>query len=143
MLLQFAIGVNRLCAQTSENAADIFFYDDRMSVMEPAPGGPLIRKADDVSGLVESCLSARAMAALLYPANLPERFFDLSSGEAGAILQKLRQYRIRMAVVADPAIFSTHFAEVEMEERRKGYFAVFASAEEGRAWLNQIGAQER
>jgi len=87
--------------------------------MEPAPDRPLIRRADDVSGLIESCLSARATGALLYPANLPERFFDLSSGEAGAILQKLRHYRIRVAVVADRANFSRHFGEVKWRNGAK------------------------
>lgn len=39
-----------------------------------------------------------AGSALLYAPNLTAKF-DLSSREAGAILQKLRDYRIRLAVV--------------------------------------------
>jgi hypothetical protein len=39
--------------------------------------------------------SHRAGSALLYSPNLTERFFGLSSGEAGAILEKLRNYRLR------------------------------------------------
>jgi hypothetical protein len=49
-----------------------------------------------------ACLSAGVDCALLYAANLTRGFFDLSSGEAGVILQKLRNYRIRMAVVCVP-----------------------------------------
>jgi len=33
------------------------------------------------------------MRALLYSSNLPPAFFDLSSREAGTVLQKLRNYR--------------------------------------------------
>jgi hypothetical protein len=36
-------------------------------------------------------------ADVLYSENLPPAFFDLSSGVAGAILQKLRNYKIRLA----------------------------------------------
>ncbi len=107
----------------------------RIPIYEATPGSPLITRADDASALIEACLATRGGCALLYPANLPARFFDLSSGEAGAILQKLRQYRIFVAVVASSEIFSSRFGEMEMEERRKGYFGVFETAEEAREWL--------
>lgn len=112
-----------------------------MTVLFEGPeGAPLLRTAEDAPLLVEACLNLRARAALLYASNLPSDFFDLSSGAAGAILQKIRQYRIRLAVVAPSSAFSTHFAEMAHEEQRKGYFAVFASAAEGRAWITRLAA---
>jgi len=62
----------------------------------------------------------------------------LSSGEAGAILQKLRDYRIRLAVVCAPGSvrFSSRFGEMVAEESRGNYFRVFESREAAREWLN-------
>src|ERR1035441_643410 len=67
--------------------------------MEGPPGQHIMRSIEDAGVVVEACFSNNVGAALLYAANLPEKFFDLSSGQAGAILQKLRNYRIRVAVV--------------------------------------------
>jgi hypothetical protein len=86
--------------------------------------------------LLEACFGAGAGAALLYAANLPPAFFDLSSGAAGAMLQKLRLYGVRLAVVRDPAVAaSSRFGELVDEERRRRDFGIFASRAEARAWL--------
>ncbi len=97
----------------------------------------------DVDRLIEACFSGRTDLALLYAANLTDAFFDLSSGEAGAILQKLRNYRIRLAVVwraGDPR-FSSRFGEVVAEERRGDYFGVFETREAAREWLHDLPDQ--
>ena len=51
--------------------------------------------------------------------NLTPAFFDLSSGEAGAILQKLRNYGIRLAVVCPPGrvLMSSRFGEMGRHRR--------------------------
>lgn len=105
--------------------------------VEGQPGWQLMRTGEDVSLIVEACFSARVTCALLYASNLPERFFDLSSGEAGLILQKLRNYRMRLAVVcaADQTPFSARFREMADEERRGKHFGVFESREAARKWL--------
>jgi hypothetical protein len=107
--------------------------------VEGPPGLPLMRGIEDARFLVEACFSNLAGAALLYPSNLTEKFFDLSSGEAGAILQKLRNYRIRLAVVCAPdsVRFSSRFGNMAAEESRTGYFQVFDSATAARQWLSR------
>ena len=79
--------------------------------VEGQPGRQLMRSIEDAGLVVEACVSNNVDSALLYAANLPEKFFDLSSGEAGAILQKLRNYRIRVAVLCTPGSvrFSSRF----------------------------------
>jgi hypothetical protein len=74
---------------------------------------------------------------LLYPGNLTARFFDLSSSEAGAVLQTLRNYRIRLAVVCEPgtARCSSRFGEMVAEERQGRYFGVFETREAAVRWL--------
>jgi hypothetical protein len=98
-----------------------------------------MRGIEDATLLVEACLSNRARTALLFAPNLTANFFDLSSGEAGAILQKLRQYRIRLAVVCPPGSvrFSSRFGEMVAEESRIGYFRILESVEAAREWLRK------
>jgi hypothetical protein len=97
----------------------------------------LMSSPADVNRLIEACFSERSHRALLYSSNLPARFFDLSSGEAGAILQKLRNYRIRLAVVIDSAgaVFSTRFGEMVAEEKKGRDFGVFDTRDAALAWL--------
>jgi uncharacterized protein DUF4180 len=63
-------------------------------VLEASSAEPLIATADDIDRVIESCLSNGVRAALLYAGNLPEAFFDLSSGQTGTILQKMRNYGV-------------------------------------------------
>jgi len=105
--------------------------------VEGPPDSGLIRRPEDVSLILEACFSHGVSSVLLYAPNLTEKFFDLSSGEAGAILQKLRNYYIRLAVVclAGSVRFSRMFGEMAAEESRSGYFQVFESEHAAREWL--------
>jgi hypothetical protein len=93
--------------------------------------------------VAEACFSARTHDALLHPANLPPAFFDLSSGVAGEYLQKWRNYRIRVAVVAPPGslAMSSRFGEMLAEESHKGYFRIFEAREPAVAWLEDVGEE--
>ena len=64
--------------------------------------------------------------------------FDLSTGVAGAILQKLRNYRIRLAIVgaAEPG---GRFGELMIEERRGDQLGLFANRDEAVGWLRGAG----
>jgi len=71
--------------------------------------------------------------------NLTDDFFDLSSGQAGAVLQNLPNYGVRLAVVcpAGNARFSTHFAEMVAGERQGRSFGVFLSRSAAWDWVRQ------
>ncbi|HEV2446695.1 MAG TPA: DUF4180 domain-containing protein, partial [Candidatus Sulfopaludibacter sp.] len=101
------------------------------------PPGELMRKVEDANLVVEACFSASSRSALLYAPNMTAGFFDLSSGEAGIVLQKLRTYGIRVALVCPPgsAPFSSRFGELMAEENRLPYFRFFESVEAAREWL--------
>ena len=111
-----------------------------MKFTEWAPGVRLMRSVDDAGLVIEACYSKGVDSALLYAENLTENFFDLSSGEAGVILQKLRTYRIRIAVVYSPESvrFSSKFGEMAEEEGRVGYFRLFESEQAARGWLEVL-----
>jgi hypothetical protein len=105
-------------------------------IVEGRPGEPFMARASDVDALLEECFAARAGQALLYSANLPASFFDLSSGDLGVVLQKLRQYQVRLAVVLEPASALSHrFPETLSEASHGGSFALFATREAALAWL--------
>jgi hypothetical protein len=105
--------------------------------VEGPPGATLLRTAGDVSIVIETCLGSRAERVLLHAENLPAAFFDLSSGEAGAMLQKLRNYGVRLAVVcpAGAVRFSRRFGEMVREESRGEWFRLFDDRESAQAWL--------
>src|SRR5678816_2192334 len=63
---------------------------NHMGMLEREPGMRYLGDAGEVGRLIEDCVSSGSRSALLYADNLPGTFFDLSSGQAGAILQKLR-----------------------------------------------------
>ena len=111
-----------------------------VKLVEGHSEAPLLSRPDDASRIIEACLSADTDAALLYPRNLTDCFFDLSSsGHAGEILQKLRNYRVRLAVVCAPGTvrFSTQFPDMLAEERRGRFFSVFETRAEAVQWLGR------
>ena len=109
----------------------------------PVDAQPM-RKPSDAARVIEVCASNGVDSALLHAEDLTQNFFDLSSGEAGEILQKLRTYRIRIAVVYKPGHvrFSSRFGEMAEEEARFGYFRLFESEQDAREWLGVDRAQE-
>jgi hypothetical protein len=110
---------------------------DSSTFLEGQPGQPYMRRADDVTTLIGECFSAHSRRALLYADNLPPAFFDVSSREAGTVLQKLRNYGVRLAVVAqrDSVPASSRFHELLAAERRDGAFGLFETREAAVAWL--------
>jgi hypothetical protein len=111
--------------------------EDGVRFVEGAPDHQLMTHANDATLVIEACFSHRARLALLYASNLTDKFFDLSSGEAGAILQKLRNYRVRLAVVCPPGSvqFSSRFGEMLAEEHLRRDFQVFETRSAAREWL--------
>jgi hypothetical protein len=101
-------------------------------MFEATRGEPLVRKVDDAARIAENCWAVKTRNALLYPENLTPAFFDLSSAEAGAILDKLRRWRIRLAVVCAPGsvTLSSRFREILCDD-----FQIFDTRDAAVAWL--------
>jgi len=97
-------------------------------------------RTDDANLVLEACFSNRIRLALLYAKNLTEGFFDLSSGEAGAVLQKLRNYGVRLALVcpAGSVQVSSRFGEMVAEEQLRNHFGVFETRQAAREWLGRF-----
>ena len=72
-----------------------------LAVLVCAPDGPVVRDDRDAVDLIGAALGQGAELVLLPVSRLTDEFFTLSTGVAGAILQKFVNYRLRLAVIGD------------------------------------------
>jgi Domain of unknown function (DUF4180) len=75
--------------------------------------------------------------ALLVEAHqLPPEFFDLRTGFAGELLQKIQNYGLRVAAVfPSEEGYTQRFKEFLLEARRGPRFRAFAAREDAERWL--------
>jgi hypothetical protein len=101
------------------------------------PGRKLIQTEDDVTQILGLCYENGTNRVLLYAENFSDRFFDLSSGEAGMILQKFSVYFVKVAAVLslDEVPHSHKFGEMAVEENRGNQFRIFEKLEKAEQWL--------
>lgn len=91
----------------------------------------------DAGEWVGGCLERGVSGILAAAGALPPAFFELGTGVAGELVQKLANYRIRMAVVVpDLAERPLRFREFAAEANRGRQLRFVASREEALAWLN-------
>lgn len=122
---------------------DLAFRSEQgIAFLEGGPDEGWLVSANDAARVIEACFSHGTQTVLLYAANLPMGFFDISTGEAGELLQKLRNYRIRLAVVCPPGefSFSSRFDEMIADEARGTHFGWFAQRADALAWLQRLAA---
>jgi PadR family transcriptional regulator AphA len=106
--------------------------DERRRFFEPEP----TKNAFDGEDLARRCIESGTGALLLDADALPDEFFDLSSGAAGALLHRLTLYGIRLAgVVEEPTRHSSAFQDFMREANRGRQFRFFGSRAEAVAWL--------
>jgi hypothetical protein len=95
-----------------------------------------IERPADVLGLV-----AADVSAVLIPAeHFPPAFFDLRTGFAGELLQKLENYGVRVAAVFPSEHgYGERFREFLGEARRRGStFRVFSTRDDAERWLGEV-----
>ncbi len=104
--------------------------------VECFPAGNLIASEADALDWVALCGEYGAGALLIHAENLPDAFYDLSSGFAGAILLKFANYRLRLAaVVSADKINRGKFHEMVLETNRGNNFRVFTDRGRAEDWL--------
>jgi hypothetical protein len=90
----------------------------------------------DFLDLVAWCGENGTSLCLMWDTNLPPEFYDLKSGIAGEMLQKVSNYHMRLAIVGSFALATSARFREFMAESNKGsqvYFA--ADNDEALAWL--------
>jgi hypothetical protein len=73
-----------------------------------AAEGPTISDARDAVRLIEQVLGERASVVVVPAVRFSDAFFQLRTGVAGEVLQKMMNYRLKLAIVGD---VSAHVAE--------------------------------
>ena len=90
----------------------------------------------DASELVGRVLGSGTGALLLAVGALPPAFFELRTGFAGELVQKLVNYQIRTAaVVPDLGAYSERFREFAREANAGRQLRFFATRAEAVDWL--------
>jgi hypothetical protein len=105
--------------------------DETRAFLEPYRG-----EAGDPVKAVVRCIEEGVPALLFDHGALPAVFFDLRSGVAGELVQKLVNYGLRMAaVVPDLSVHSERFREFAREANAGRRFRFCATRVEAIAWL--------
>jgi PadR family transcriptional regulator AphA len=100
--------------------------------------------ASDPVAALRSCIEHGQRALLLDHGALPAAFFDVSTGVAGELVQKLVNYHVRMAaVVPDLAVHSPRFREFAREANGGRQFRFFATRQQAIDWLQSHAGDSR
>ena len=101
--------------------------------------GEPVGSAGDALGIVAACIENGTYRLLLESRHLPPAFFELRTGLAGEVLQKLQNYRIRVAgVFPSEEGYGDRFRELLREARSGSTFRAFADRELAEAWLCEV-----
>jgi hypothetical protein len=103
--------------------------------IEAVGGKTLIEDERDVVDLIGVCAEFHADRIMLHGGILSSRFFDLKSGQAGMILQKLVNYQIKTAAVLSRDQIRGRFGEFVVETNRGHHFRVFFDRRQAESWL--------
>ncbi len=94
-----------------------------------------IRSFADISEAVSACIGTEGL--VLTEFDLGPEFFDLRSGLAGELFQKLINYKIRVALVLpDPEAYGERFGELAYEHTTHSMIRFVRSKEEAKAWID-------
>lgn len=95
-----------------------------------------VQSTQDALELVGLCGQHDASRIMIHAAALSEEFFQLRTGVAGEILQKLVNYHIKAAaVMPDLAAMRGKFRDMAAEAGRGSQFRVFDNRQEAESWL--------
>lgn len=96
----------------------------------------IIQTEGDALDVMANCGEPRAI--LIHYKNLSSDFFDLSTGLAGAIMQKFANYSMKCALIIDPEkIKSQRFHELIYEHQRSTFFRFFENYDDAVLWLER------
>lgn len=114
----------------------VFHKKNHGNYLECEPQGGIIQTESDALDLIAACGENETYNLLIHAENLPEAFYDLRTGFAGAILLKFSNYHLRVAAILDPVKSAQgRFGEMALETNRGDQFRIFPSVESAEAWL--------
>ena len=137
---QGAPGRKSVRKKRSMNMYVVEHANPELAYVSGVAGQPIMADVGDVLRVIEYCWEVQIDRLLLYAENLPEQFFDLSSQQAGLILQKFRNYQMQVAIVMNRETRppSRYFEEAVREENRHGACYITDNQEQAEAWLVRL-----
>lgn len=102
----------------------VLHIDHREPVAEISTDNPVIQSAQE---FLEAMMNLPADVIVVHQATLHDSFFDLRSGLAGEILQKVVNYSRRMAIIGDFTHYTSKSLHDFIRESNRGNTVVFAS----------------
>jgi hypothetical protein len=104
--------------------------------IELASGGGLVGSERDALDLVGACGEHGTRLLLIDASCLPEEFFRLRTGLAGAVLQKFVNYGLKVAAYTPPNMSNQgKFMDFKLETNRGNHFRLLESKEDAIDWL--------
>lgn len=98
-----------------------------------------LKTEQDTLDLIAATIENDTGLLMLHGEALSEDFFKLSTGVAGAMLQKLVNYQVRTAaVISDELSNKGRFREMALESNKSSHFRIFNTREEAESWLVSI-----
>jgi len=79
---------------------------------------------------LQMIMDSAAERVIVHKENIDESFFDLKSGLAGEMLQKVVNYRLRLAIVGDFSIYDSKSLKAFIYESNRSNTIVFVSTVE-------------
>ena len=79
---------------------------------------------------LQMIMDSSAERIIVHQKNIDESFFDLHSGLAGEMLQKVANYRLRLAIVGDFSIYESNSLKAFIIESNRSNTVVFVNTVE-------------
>lgn len=79
---------------------------------------------------LQMIMDSAADAVIVHKENIHESFFDLKSGLAGDMLQKVVNYRLRLAIVGDFSVYESKSLKAFIVESNRSNTIVFVNTVE-------------
>lgn len=109
---------------------------DTGNIIVASEVGVSIASFDDVGNLIGTCFGASGI--LLTESELAPQFFDLKTGLAGDLLQKVTNYRLRTAIlIKDARAYGPRFAELVLEHQSSRVVRFFHDRLDADTWLRE------
>jgi hypothetical protein len=101
-----------------------------------------VRSVRDIGEVLSRCAAPTGL--LLTEEQLGADFYDLRTGLAGELFQKIVNYRGRLAIVIrDAHAYGDRFSELAYEHRRHSAVRFFDDRAEAQQWLERTASTER
>lgn len=109
---------------------------DNKRYIEFASDEVAISKEQHALDLISVCMENGIELIIIYEEVLSEDFFNLKTGLAGAILQKLMNYHVKAAlVIKNEEKIAGRFREMVIEANKGNDFRVYQNLMEAESWL--------